>query len=76
VRIDAARSSDDDLIIRYEFAAKSLLTGTELYRVAWTCVPAVAAHVDLAYPPGKHIVYVYVTDRFGVVSPPSACSFG
>jgi len=70
VRIDAANSSDDDAIIRYEFAAESLLTGAELYRVALTGVPPADAHVDFAFPPGKHIVFVYVTDRFGVVSPP------
>jgi parallel beta-helix repeat protein len=71
IRIDAAASSDDDdAIVRYEFAAESLLTGEELYRTSLTGVPAAQAHVDFAYPPGKHAVFVYVTDRFGVVSPP------
>jgi parallel beta-helix repeat protein len=71
VRIDAAKSTDDDdAIVRYEFAAENFLTGAALYRVSLTGVTAAEAHVDFSYPPGRHLIFVYVTDRFGVVSPP------
>ena len=71
VRIDAGKSSDDDAIIRYEFAAENLLTGAELYRIALDRRARGRRARRLRVPPGKHIVFVYVTDRFGVVSPPS-----
>jgi parallel beta-helix repeat protein len=71
VRIDAGNSADDDgAIVRYEFAAENFLTGAEIFRTTLTGVSPAQAHVDFAYPPGKYSVFVYVTDRFGVVSPP------
>jgi parallel beta-helix repeat protein len=71
IRIDASRSSDDDGdLIRYEFLAENILTGEVLYRETLTGVPPEDAQIDFVYPPGKYLVYVLVTDRFGVVSAP------
>lgn len=70
IRIDAGRSSDDGDLIRYEFYAENVLTGSMLYRETFTGISPEQAHFDFTYPPGKYLVYVLVTDRFGVVSAP------
>jgi hypothetical protein len=41
-----------------------------LFRETLTGVAPEEAQLDFAYPPGKYLVYVLVTDRFGVVSAP------